>query len=173
MIVKNDWGVCPSYWKLHKGTETGWRILMPVKGPKGNVRGYLLRNFKGNNTGAKTLTYQQTTEPWVHWAQYTSGVPFHVIVEDIPSAERLAAVNVGAIALMGTHMTDDVESEILEHTAGQMLVVALDRDAVRKGIAIRDRLRMRKSTRVTVGLLEKDVKDMTEEELDLWVKSVS
>jgi hypothetical protein len=112
------------------------------------------------------LNYKEILDqPWQHWA-YTKGDRIFV-VEDIPSAERLAQAGVGAVALVGTHASDDCVDEMVEVAKGRPIFLALDKDAVGKSFAILDRLSLR--ARAFVALLPVDIKDMTHGELVSWL----
>ena len=92
------------------------------------------------------------------------------MVEDVPSAFRLAAAGERAVALCGTHVSADAAMELAAHT--NKVRWALDRDATRKAVEHCRAFRYMFSESRT-ALLDKDVKDMTEAEVDEWVSSLS
>jgi DNA primase len=120
-----------------------------------------------NPSVPKVLNYKEKfDEPWLHWASVTGESV--VVVEDIPSADKLSMYGVAACALMGTHMADDVADEILSVAGRKKIIVALDRDAVGKSIAHSAKLTARSVLRVSSSVLTRDFKDMTHEEVLAW-----
>jgi len=145
------------------------RLALPLKGAVGQLRGRVLRVPPGDGRTPKTLTWLYQDAPVLSWW----GTPYNesvIIVEDIPSAMRLALKNYRAVALNGTHLNDEAVEE-LDRNATNVLW-ALDPDASYKAAQwlVRTRMYFDKSA---VLLIDKDIKDMTNEEIDRWLSEIS
>lgn len=160
----------PAYWRWLPRLG---RLIFPVKGPLWEHRGYLARLVPGVNypqtmmMGPKVLTFREAIAfPWQHWVLGRERTPIYV-VEDIPSAERLGVAGVNAVAILGTYMTEDMMTEIIEVATirNSMIVMALDKDAIKKTLAYTEQLKLR-ATEVTALIIPKDFKNMTQEELN-------
>lgn len=138
------------------------RYAFPVFGPMGTRRGYVLRSYATNiGSAPKALTRMDVEEPHLSWYRFASDTPVTIIVEDIPSAVR-AAMYVNAVSLCGTGAGPDYVNEISAHA--QNVVWALDADATRLAVKLhRYNSLLFRDSRVLP--LEKDLKDMSEEEL--------
>lgn len=177
--VFRSWGVSAAGANYRWHEESG-RLAMPVLSPTRRHRGWVLRELPGvvRHGRPKSLTFREDViEPWVHWAHgptalYLNEAPTHLlIVEDIPSADRLAQAGVTACALMGTHIAATVEDEILRvGEAYRVLHVALDRDAVKKSIDYKEKLALRRHCQVFVPV--PDFKDMSPVEFHRCLESV-
>jgi len=172
----DQWGMTPGILRtlgVKWDPETG-RIALPAYGPTGLVRGYVLRAVDGRTP--KVLSWPMTDEPllsWNRWYGYPSSTGRDdrvVAVEDIPSALRLERVGVRAVALQGTHLTDDAAAELIKEATD--LVIALDADATTKALSTARKLRLHFRT-CTVLALEKDIKDQTAEELEQCLSGIS
>jgi hypothetical protein len=152
--------IAPLSWKW---ADEWQRLLFPVRSRKWKHRGWQARALdKGRQP--KVLTFRETEDgPFIHWTG--DGSAAIVIVEDIPSAERLAALGYRACALLGTHMDDEAQQEIVDEArrTEAQLYVALDRDAIRKTLAYRESLGM--LVPALAVLVQKDFKDMTDTEI--------
>lgn len=147
----------------------GWveqwqRVMMPVRSPKWKHRGWCARALDRGRRGAKTLQYRETEEgPFIHWTGDSSAVI--VVVEDIPSAERLAQNGYRACAILGTYIDDEAQVEIVREAQREQaaVYVALDRDAAHKTFAYTATLGM--LVPAYALLLPKDFKNMTDTEI--------
>jgi sugar/nucleoside kinase (ribokinase family) len=92
-----------------------------------------------------------------------------VCVEDIPSAERLRRAGVVSVALLGCTPSDEALEELgtVARRNDYTVVFALDADASAQALRLQRKFSMR--ARSAVRFLEKDVKNMTPEELDTWL----
>lgn len=157
----------PSHWKYAPALN---RVMQPVLSPKWERRGWIARSYAG--AVPKTLSYKEVLDqPYLHWAFGRNGT--HVmVVEDIPSAERIAEAGQIGCALMGTHCANDCLDEIVDvvRTGPRILVIALDRDAMKSAFKIYNSLCLRVKD-VATRVLEKDIKDMTQEELGDWLNA--
>lgn len=156
-IVKN-WGIAePEHW--YHTPEYGGRVAMSVRSPKFLHRGWVLRDIMGNAT-TKALTYIDDNEEGMSWYKTTPNAPT-VIVEDIPSAVR-ASRWVNSCALLGTGIGLDRALEIAENSSS--VIVALDQDATELSFRWAHKYALLWGD-VTVLPLQKDIKDMNEDEL--------
>ena len=153
------------YWNLRWAPEYGGRVILPVKGPNLEDRGTVLRT----TSGAKPKTFTIRTEsdkPMLAWflANQSEHAPLY-IVEDIYSALRLWQSSVHAVALMGTHLNTEKVREIglMASALGVQPNLALDLDAFR--LSVKYAIEYRDMCRMTATKINKDIKDMSEPEL--------
>lgn len=140
------------------------RLALPIWSPQKILRGRVLRVWPDSKVLPKTLTWLYEDVPVTSWfGENWSGV---VVVEDIPSAMRIARMGYRAVALNGTHMTDDAVEE-LDRNADSVLW-ALDPDATSKASAWCMRTRMYFNNSA-VMMIDKDFKDMTDAEVSGWL----
>lgn len=150
-------------WHMEPPDDWGWttdycgRLTFPVRDVYGARRGWVLRAIDRAVT-PKALTYG--TGP--AWHLQVDDGPV-VLVEDIPSAVRLSK-HVRACALLGTSVTEDAADEIYSMAQDSHVVIALDNDATLCALKLAREFSLY-WTDVHVKPLQKDVKDMTEEEL--------
>lgn len=138
------------------------RFAFPIYSPTGNRRGWVLRSYD-EWAKSKSLTMMDVDEPHLSWYGPWDPESSHaLIVEDIPSAVR-ASMHVGpCVALCG----GSVGPEYIRELSSYVLNVtwALDADATGRAIALASKYSFSfDSSRVLP--LEKDLKDMTEQEL--------
>lgn len=138
--------------------------------PKQNRICYLLKD-KGNIVGAvgrtlaggkpKTLNYPGSAK--IPFKVGTSDTV--VCVEDCASACAVTRGDYTGLALLGTSLKDDYIPYITEY---KKIIIALDKDARDKALEIRNRL-MYYHNDVTVWFLDKDIKDMTDDEFKEFI----
>lgn len=137
------------------------RIVVPITSPSGVVV-----NFGGR-------AWSRYTKPKFKF--YNSGgavYPFvvrnggiAVLVEDFASAAAVASDSLfTGVALLGTHANPKVIIEVLTNLKPDRVIVALDKDATRKAIKLKNFLQFIFKD-VIIHPLQKDIKDMTEDEL--------
>lgn len=133
------------------------RYALPIYGPMGIRRGYVLRSYSGD-AFTKALTYMDVSEPHMSWYRTDHGSNEVVVVEDIPSAVRVAKY-CNSVALCGTGCGPDYANEIAAHA--QVVTWALDADATSLAVKLhRKHSLLFRGSRVQP--LECDVKDMNE-----------
>jgi hypothetical protein len=158
--------------------ETGWlwdndtgRIIMPVAGARGQPRGHIAR-LPPDYKGVKSLRFAIDEDaPWACW--YATSFGTLVVVEDIPSAYRISRLGMSAVALCGTRMGVTEQEEIADATrlwGFSKILVALDKDAARLTFHYAKDLLMR-GLDVEPLLIEKDFKNMTDEEIRCTVSN--
>ena len=158
------WGIHdPEHW--YWTDSHGGRVAMSIRGPKYTHRGWLLRDIYGTH-GVKALTYIDDGEEGLAWYKTKAYAPTFV-VEDVPSAVR-ASKYVNSIALLGTGVGIPRAAEIAEY-ATRPVVVALDQDATAEAFKVAKRWALFWED-VIVQPLKKDIKDMTEPELEQLMK---
>jgi len=165
--VRKKWGITdPPYW--YWTGDYGGRIAMSIRSPKYLHRGWVLRDIRGN-ARTKALTYIDPEEVQQSWYKVNRNAPT-VVVEDIPSAVRVASYGLNAVALLGTLVNDDKAIEIAKY-GPRPIVIALDQDATIKAFHIA-RMYGLVWDQYMVLPLKKDFKDMTEEELDNTLRKI-
>lgn len=140
------------------------RIAYPILAPSGSSRGFVLRTYT-LGVEPKAITYPETEEQCLSWYTAADGesgeASVTVIVEDIPSAIR-AAQYISSVAMNSGGIGMDAVMEIREQSP--RIVWAFDEDATRKAIEHHRKYSIFfEDSRVLP--LEKDLKDMQEEEL--------
>jgi hypothetical protein len=108
-----------------------YRLVMPVRSPNGEHRGYQTRTF---STPKKVSPYKESAQPWLDWwlqSPVRIGSSLYV-VEDQISACKLNHSGRNAVSLMGTNMPIDKAREIqqVRHKANLQVKLLLDPDAV-------------------------------------------
>lgn len=145
------------------------RIAFPIYSPMGLRRGWVLRSYAADAGRYKALTRMDSEDPHMSWYR-TKNTPCVVVVEDTPSAVRVAQY-ADAVAINGGGIGPDYAMEIAAHY--NSVVWALDADATATAIKMHTRFAILfNQSRVMV--LEKDFKDETEEDLKeklLWISS--
>jgi hypothetical protein len=157
----------PQGWKYAPSLN---RVMLPVHSPSYERRGWVARSYSG--AVPKALSYKEVLDqPYLHWA--FGGYGTHImVVEDIPSADRIAEAGQIGCALMGTHCANDCLDEIVDvaRTGPRFVVIALDKDAMKQAFKVHNSLCLRVRD-VRTRVLEKDIKDMTQEELSDWLNA--
>lgn len=151
----------------------GWdpntsRFAMPIMRPNYTLRGRVLRVPPWSGATPKVLTLPYVDEPLLSWNR-RHGDGTVIVVEDIPSSLRLAEIGERAVALNGTHLTDDAKDELIAGATN--LVWALDRDAIAKAQKYDAELRLH-FRHTVVLLLERDIKDMGNEEINTCLSGI-
>lgn len=146
------------------------RLALPVYSPSGVLRGRVMRTMPGDTRQPKTLLWMYEDTTPLAWNRGSSHSDQVVVVEDIVSAMRLQLHGQRAVALMGTHLTEAAKEE-LDNEATDV-VWALDWDASNKASrwCMETRMYFHHSA---VLLIDKDFKDMTDEEVVKWLSEVS
>jgi len=158
--LERMWGIKdPPYW--YWTPEYGGRVAMSIRSPKYTHRGWVLRDIRGASR-TKALTYLDKDQEALSWYKVSKDAPT-VVVEDIPSAVRVAQAGVNAVALLGTAVGLPKAIEIAKNAPGE-IVIALDQDATRKSFEVVQRYGLLFGDSRVLPI-PKDFKDMTEEEL--------
>lgn len=146
--------------KFKFDTESG-RIAMPMFAHDHKLNGWVLR-ATDRKVSPKTLNV--VTEGALPHSYYgdRNDLSTLYIVEDIPSAVRLARYG-QTLALCGTHLGIGALVDLVG-TRYDHVWIALDADATQKAIAMRGGLAPFLND-VWVQVLNRDVKDMTEQEV--------
>lgn len=162
-IERARWSYTPDY-----GDGLGPRVIYPIFGPDGRVRGEQFRSYTGHVLKAKTTT--EPGEQAICWYRFRKYSRILVILEDIPSALRVAETErMDALALLGTTLNLDRVYEIAE-CEYQRVWLALDGDATKAAIkAKKDFDPYLPSLRIK-ALGDTDVKDMTPDEFALFIQ---
>lgn len=147
--------------KLCAGTTPG-RWIFPVVRPTGTTRGYVARAM-GSDTPHKTLLrpYVDTDEPMQSWYIPERQGTVMAVVEDQPSAVRLASY-MPTVALLGTSVSQSGVDEIQDYCTRNgidTVYVILDNDAADQVIPLARKFNGRGTP---VPMFGPDIKDMSE-----------
>lgn len=147
-------------WTGDANWRYGRRVAMPIYGPGGKERGASYRSYEGVKPKAiiELKEDAENTASWYKWLRKTDTL---VLVEDQVSAIKLAPY-VHSLALLGTHMNEDLAKEISEQGYKRVLI-CLDNDATREAIKMQIMWRP-KIKGLLVSGLPKDIKDMNDNE---------
>lgn len=169
LIPSNRAVMCRWMWD-----EISDRLAIPVISPSGVMRGLVLRALSDTQT-PKVLNVQWVLEePFIGWYQFgNNDCGKTVIVEDLPSAVRVNVCNTNlrVVALNGTHIGDNTIQELYECCNKDSVVLALDEDASVKALEYARSLNPVLG-RVSVILLTKDFKNMTNKEISECLQNV-
>lgn len=142
------------------------RVVMPVFNEQGRRVGDVLRSY-----------YSKEPKALINKLEGWEGGSFHihtkypkavVIVEDMPSAERLHALpGVNAVALLGTYMDDMLSNRIARAFPRVPTILSLDNDA--SATTVLTIVNARRIIPTLRGIqLHKDIKNMNDEELQMY-----
>lgn len=135
------------------------RVAFPIFSPMGIRRGYVFRSYSGETP--KALTHMEQEGPSTSFYRGPRHNNTLLLVEDIPSAVR-AAVYGNSAALNGTGLSIECAEEIAAHF--KHVVIALDYDATKQALKLQRKYSLLFST-TDVIMLDKDIKDMPEDEI--------
>ncbi len=145
-------------------------IVMPVYSAYGTRRGVLTKFFD-KSVVPKTLTYKEVDDAWMGWYIRSGASPQNqegkystvVVVEDPISALK-ASRFYPAVSIYGTYLSPQMIEELTN--LGDRIVLCFDRDATQKALDYAKNYAMMGNFRTVP--LSKDVKDMTQQELQEW-----
>lgn len=142
-------------------------VMYPVTDYYGRRIGYVQRHYKELNdwwNGSKaTNVIEDESVPWAHFPQNVTRSDSLYVVEDVPSSEALSAQGIPSCALMGTNITTEVLT-MFKHYGINHMYICLDNDALAKAVHLKRSLELTFDS-VTVLFLDKDPKDMSQEEI--------
>lgn len=131
------------------------RYAHRIMGPKGQHRGWVLRDYGGDLT-PKALSYpSKADEPFVAWHKGIYETTPVVVVEDILSGRKVADAGFQSVALLGTTLTFDIVYEILEVT--DKIALALDRGTMELMLKYREKFEIL-FDRIWIWNLDRDLK---------------
>lgn len=154
----------------------GWRVgiedrrlIMPVLSVHGYPRGYVAKALDGSTP--KSLSFREVDGPWLGWSSSRvhgvhCNLPTIIVEDDISSAK--AARHFPAVALHGTHISEDAIFEIIGQSRN--IVICLDRDATSKAYSYANKYSLYGNFRVVP--LSKDISRMSPDEMEEWRKRV-
>lgn len=146
---------------VQEGNFSG-RLIAPILGPRGQVRGNIVRVFPGQEGQPKSVTYKELDEPFCGWFQTeTSNRNKVVLVEDIFSAIKVARQFV-SVALCGCNISQENLFELLKYTDN--IIVALDKDATDRALKYKQKYRFL-APQMQVAILERDLKHCGDDEI--------
>jgi hypothetical protein len=157
------WSYTPNY------DGHGARVIMPIFNPAGAVRGEMFRSYSGDLP--KGLINGELAEEQICWYKFRKYCKHLVVVEDQPSALRVAAGGVHSLALCGTTLNLARVLEIREHGYSKVYL-CLDDDATAQAIKhVREFRNHLPSLRIK-ALSGSDIKDMSPKEFALFIHEV-
>lgn len=150
------------------GGGMGPRFVLPIIGPDGKTRGKTFRSWQGHLP--KSLINKLADEEMICWYRPHQYGKVLVVVEDQPSALRLAAAGIDALALCGTVVNDARMNEI-RRQGHDKVWMCLDQDATVLAFNIVAAYKKR-FQRLLIKPLDKDVKNMTDAEFAQLLEDV-
>lgn len=159
------WEYVPRYY------NSGPRVRMPILGPDGMIRADTWRSYDPKASPKAIITKRFDNEQAMCWYRQRKFGRTLVIVEDQPSALRIAAAHVDSLALCGTLISVPRITEIAEQKYDRV-ILCLDKDATLTAIKTVCMYRNKLKTLV-VRPLPKDVKNMGAEEFASFIDEVS
>lgn len=146
----------------------GPRFVLPILRPDGTVRGKTYRSWDGHVP--KAQIHKLSNEDMMCWYKPRPYGKALVIVEDQPSALRLAGAGVDALSLCGTLLNDSRMTEI--KIQGHAVVwMCLDQDATVQAFKILAEYKHR-FNRLKIKPLPVDVKNMTVDQFNTFLKDI-
>lgn len=139
------------------------RLVLPVLSFRGDVEGATLRSLKVGEK-PKSLTH---TEPGAMAWYLNHNSDTLIIVEDQFSAIR-ASEYMNAVALLGVNLNDE-RADAIKKAGFKRVFIALDYDAF--GVSLELSIKYRSYLNLIPLRLEKDIKDMSRQELEQWLES--
>lgn len=148
----------------------GWdnesdRLCIPTSDFLGNRTGVVLRALDKRQPKTKTHTEKDALSWFVN---HSATIPGLIIVEDQFSAIR-ASRYLTSVALLGTHLNDQRVAEV---RACKLRPVYLALDADAWSTAVRYAVRYRSELRPHLLRLERDLKDLSPEELQEFMNGI-
>lgn len=161
-LQRAGWSYTPDYDGL------GARVIIPMYGPDGSLRGEQFRSYDGHSKKALINgLLAENLVGWYRWRKYGKQL---IIVEDAVSAVRVAQAGVDSLCLFGTTLSVDRAIEIGAQEYSKVYL-SLDNDATTT--AIKAVFTMRKYIpNLYIKPLEKDIKDMTPDELEVYLHGI-
>lgn len=149
----------------------GARVIFPIYGPDGRVRGEVFRSYSGDQPKTFTVSFGEG-DNMMCWYRFKKYGKILVIVEDVPSALRLAQDHkVDAVALLGTTLNYERIKEIKDQEYDRVLL-CLDRDATFKAIKYKLMFDKDLPQMLIKTLPGPDVKDMSYKQFEEFMKEI-
>lgn len=165
MLQWARWELCEKY----KGKGT--RIRMPIFGPDFVASADTWRAYDGSKPKAIITKRNAKGRPTMCWYKSSLYGKNLVVVEDQPSALRVCAAKVDALALCGTLLSPDRIEEIKQQKY-ERVVLCLDKDATATAVKAVAMFRA-KLKGLTILPLKDDVKNMTRQDFELFIDEVT
>lgn len=137
--------------------------VLSIHNPIGYTRGYNVRQpwpgapIKGRSDKPKSRVWMHASGPVQSFHNFGCANDVVVLVEDQLSAVKAQAAGIGAVALMGTHLSADKVREIAMLRPREV-IIALDADATGQAFSHARTWGMA-FNKVRVAVLEQDIKD--------------
>jgi hypothetical protein len=150
----------------------GARVIFPIFDPHGAIRGEVFRSYSGDQPKTFTVSFD-TNQQMTCWYRYKKYGRVLVIVEDIPSALRIAQDGkIDSLALLGTVLNYERIKEIREQEYDRVWL-CLDNDASYKSIKYKLLYDTDLPCMLVKTLEGPDVKDMSYAQFETFIKEVT
>ena len=155
-------------WTGDQSTRDGRRVCYPIFGPDTKKRGENYRSYEDGVTPKAIIHLGKEDAIASAWYKFTRTSKCLVLVEDQVSAIKLAPYT-HALALLGTNLSEAKASEIGDEY--ERIYLCFDNDAI--GTAIKTQIEW-SSRFPNMGILGimKDIKDMDDNEFDIFLKRI-
>jgi hypothetical protein len=147
----------------------GPRFVLPILSPDGRVRGKTYRSWDGHEPKAQINKLAE--ENMICWYKPKPYGKVLAIVEDQPSALRIAGAGVDALSLCGTLLNDSRLAEIKKQGHDRVWL-CLDQDATLSAFKILAEYKLRHS-QLRIKTLPMDVKNMSTEQFEQYIREVT
>lgn len=168
----NSWGLGLADYRWGYDTNSQ-RLAIPVWGPLHELRGFVLRAIFDWQKPKSLTGVIRREDPFIAWIDAGMEHGPIIVVEDIPSAIRVAKCGYDAVALNGNSPSEAALDELRTYSGGgvRKVVFAFDPDATGQAIRVLRQYGLRGNASVLV--LQQDFKNMTDKEATDWLKNVT
>lgn len=143
------------------------RVSFPIFGPDSRKRGEMFRSYQGGKPKSIIQLHGENdiAAAWYKWKRRSK---YLILVEDQVSAIKVAPIY-HSLALLGTNLSEAKVLEIMYNNEYDNVYLCLDNDATHD--AIRQQLKWGGRLKgLQVRGLEKDIKDMSKEEFNEFMR---
>lgn len=147
----------------------GPRFVLPILRPDGTVRGKTYRSWDGHLPRAQIN--KLADENMMCWYKPKPYGKVLVVVEDQPSALRIAGAGIDALSLCGTLLNDARLNEIKQQGYDRVWL-CLDQDATLSAFGLMASYKF-KYSQLRIKTLPMDVKNMSAERFEQYIKEVN
>ena len=165
----------PFYISLEEAEKQGFkwlstenRLYMPTYNKSGYVIGGTAKTIV-KKLKPKSIQYRHANVSMIHYPKQREQ-DYVILVEDTLSAVRLVVAGYPAAALLGTNITDEMLKQLIEQEKN--VTLALDGDASMKSINYKKKIGMFFKNFRLVLLSNRDMKELTDEELEKLLCSI-
>lgn len=169
-VPRRDPALLPADVGLFTEASESFEIWV-VRNARGGRIGVQTRTMVGGKKSVRSYKDDPTSGPLYH-ALFTGVPTFRVwVVEDALSAAVLRSWNEGALALLGTYLDTGTAIEVCDRLGPSEIIVALDPGAEGAAELVSERFRAHTSGRVSTVYLNRDIKDMSYDQVGTLLAS--